>query len=175
MVIDACKRGLEYGFTNDFTKNFIEGNIEWDLTIAGKIEDDLTLADGIKKHVGARAAHLGTVPLSVVSGIADTIIGVGAGIPFIFARGKSDTLDKVVRKHLIKGTDELLARPYLNLLRTINPDAEVERDLEDVSFLGKVSKTKHNGWLTRIAQKKIGKLAKKCAKSDNCVKKHVLS
>lgn len=123
----------------------------------------------IKKHVLARAAHLALVPASFITSAVDTIIGLGVGIGVICTLGKHESTFKITRNHLFS-SNRLFVRPYVNLLQTINPEA---------NFSGSNGRSMISaegvGFLSDFSLNLLMNIARDCYNSDNFLKRHVFS
>lgn len=78
----------------------------------------------LNAHVLTRTAHLIVAPFEIVAAVADTIIGLGVGALSVASFGASPRLFEVASLHLGSARD-LMQKPYLHLLRSINPKAHI--------------------------------------------------
>jgi len=139
----------------------------------------------IKKNILSRLAHLGLVPLSIITCALDTIIGLGTGLGSIAIGGTNRELFQFAHKHL-EASGAMAPISYLNILRTLNPEANISYDeksktnlvLEDYGII----KLKHpivsasgNGFITHYAHISLKNLARSCYRSDNVFHRHISS
>lgn len=78
----------------------------------------------VKKHVKGRCARLILIPASFTTCALDTIYGLGVGIGAICTGGKKTKLSTTAFNYLTN-SNLMLSIPYSNLLRMINPKAEI--------------------------------------------------
>jgi hypothetical protein len=116
-------------------------------------------ASFVQKHVLARGAHLLLAPASLITTAIDTIAGLGAAIGAILTLGQSRKIFDVAAA-LLNESNFLLSYPYQNFLQAINPDA----DFGDI-----------DAYIVSNAISPIEDFAKKCAKSENFLQRHVAS
>lgn len=86
-----------------------------------------------KKHILARSAHLILAPASLIPVAVDTIIGLGAAIGTLFTFGKHVPTYRITFNHL-DSARKFLVYPYVNILRTINPEAIFSGNIEAASY-----------------------------------------
>lgn len=116
----------------------------------------------VKKEILARVAHLGLIPASFVFNALDTIIGVGAAGVTVLTLGLNERTGLVTGKHL-NSSKKLFAGPYLNLLKTINPKAEVDESID-------------SGFLSRLVSDILKEIATDFTDDNkNVFSKHVVS
>lgn len=108
----------------------------------------------------ARGAHLLLTPASFITSAVDTIIGLGAGLGAICTLGKNKQTFKVACNHL-SSSDKLFVRPYVNFLKTINPEAKISGD--------------GDGFLSDLVINPLKNIARRCYNSDNFLKRHIAS
>ena len=124
-------------------------------------EDFSRSSDGFQRHFVARANYLFASPLSMATGIADTVIGLASRIGSLVTGGAFDTINKIAQNHM-KSLQELLSKPYYCLLRAINIHASFEIPAKCVGFAAD---------LIKIFKDK----ARSCRNTDDLITKHVIS
>lgn len=121
----------------------------------------------VKKQVLARGAYLILAPASLVTSAVDAIIGVGAGIGAICALGKHKPTCQFTIKHL-HSSDRMIAEPYVNLLKALNPDFELTEGRSLIGAMG-------HGFTSHFIREPLKEVARSCYDSDSLLKRHVAS
>jgi len=116
----------------------------------------------LKVHVLARAAHLAASPVALIASAIDTIIGLGIGALGICTFGKNEELVRIAFKLLSK-SNNLIARPYLHLLRFVNPRAKF-----------KTSDLYERVVAVRFVHSKLELIAESSKSSGNFLVRHVI-
>ena len=89
--------------------------------------------NGTRKHVPtvgfkswglARGGFLVDTPVGLVTTVADTIIGIGSGLCAVGTLGLHGPTCKVAAQH-IENSRHILSKPYMDLLRVLNPNAKI--------------------------------------------------
>lgn len=75
----------------------------------------------IKNQIFSRTTSLALLPCSLVTGIADTVLGTAATAASILTLGKFEGISKFAARHIASG---IITNPYVFLLKTINPNAQ---------------------------------------------------
>lgn len=119
----------------------------------------------LKRHVLARAGFFALAPLSILTTFADTFIGGVSGTLSLITLGKSRKIYFFSADHL-SSSKNIIATPYLNLIRTLNPQARFDSEKGIIKRDG-------NGLITNFVYKKIKKQVSDCYKSSNIFKKHI--
>jgi len=131
----------------------------------------------IKKHVLARGAHFVLAPALFITSALDTIVGLGVGIGALCTLGKHKPTYKIASYHL-SSANKLFVRPYVNLLRVINPEAKFSGDLDNL-FIGFAKQAmisgSGDGFLSDLVANPLLDIARSCYNSDNFLKRHVAS
>lgn len=124
----------------------------------------------LKKHVLARGAHILLTPSSFITCAVDTIIGLGAGLGAICTLGKNKQTFKVACSHL-SSSNKLFVRPYVNFLKTINPEAKFSGDAAKQAMIS----GNGDGFLSDLVIDPLKNIARNCYNSDNFLKRHIAS
>lgn len=122
----------------------------------------------IKKQILARGVNLILTPASFATGCLDTILGAIAGVRALCTAGRNISTLKISYNHL-KSTQSLIARPYLNFLRAINPEAETR----GCSIFGLEIQDSGEGLLTNELVKKFKENIGDYRRSRNYLMRHV--
>lgn len=113
-----------------------------------------------KRQCLSRVCHLGLVPLSGAAGLVDMIAEGFFGLVNLVTAGKNGWSGrKVQRSFLTSGA--ILAKPYANLLKAVNPKAKIENDWGGVCFSFLIPR--------------LDRLAQGCSDSPNKFMHHVAS
>ena len=144
-MIDKYPRSLAFGACEYIANNWVKSSD----------------TNFIKKQLFSRLGFAALVPGYVVADVADTIIGVGAKTVDCLTFGMFESCQEVARVCLFSFKCVLLD-PYSALLRTINPEAK---------FRPKY----YSGKVTKLMKNLLVYPAKKFAKSDCFMHKHVVS
>jgi hypothetical protein len=125
----------------------------------------------LKRHIVARGAHFILSPASFITSSVDTIIGLVAGMGAICTLGKHRPTFKMAFEQLA-GASQLLARPYVHILKTINPQARFSGDDSDrkVAISGD-----GEGFISNLIINPLKNVARECYNSDSVLKRHVAS
>lgn len=118
----------------------------------------------VKKHVKGRCARLILIPASFTTCALDTIYGLGVGIGAICTGGKKAKLSTTAFNYLTN-SNLMLSIPYSNLLRMINPKADVSPK----------ALSHCDGVLSHTVNFSLKGLASKYYQSTNSFKHHVAS
>lgn len=91
----------------------------------------------IDQEILARIAHASLIPFSFATSILDTIVGSISGGITIASGGTSDRAYSYAQNFL-KESQPILAFPFLNALRTLNPHANIlrNRTIQEISSNG---------------------------------------
>lgn len=138
-----------------------------------------------KKQVLARGGYLVLTPWSTVTSVADTIVGVGAGIASIATGGAHKATFKFAMHHL-DSSRKIVAQPYVNLLKTLNPEVELTSNTlpedADTRYLQSLKSDGYpligangDGFVTHYVTEALKNVARSCYKSDNFFKRHIAS
>lgn len=130
---------------------------------------DSTQTNFFKKHVLARSAYLVLAPCYAISCALDAIVGLGAAFASICTLGLYRPALKSAEIFLESGVD-ILRYPYINLLSAINPNAKFIVSEKGPSYL----EEKFEALMNHTIPKQFD-FARKCANSDNILKRHVVS
>lgn len=84
--------------------------------------NSLNSNDFFSNTVLVRYVHLTAIPSTTFTNICDIIIGVGAAVASIATLGKNHKIYNIAINHL-DSARKLVVRPYANLLRILNPNA----------------------------------------------------
>lgn len=114
-----------------------------------------------------RLAAIGMAAGSMLTGVADTFIGLGASAASIVTLGQNKEARLQMANHM-NSTDRLLSRTYKSLLKTINPSAQF-------TDKAKVSSTGQGGILTNFVRTKLDSAITATSNSKNFFVKHVVS
>lgn len=155
-------------------ENFIESN--WVVS---------SRTNFVKKHVFARGGHLALVFWSVVMSGADSIIGVGAGLASVLTGGRHRPTFKCALIHL-DSSRQIIALPYVNLLKTLNPDATFSGSMANMSYMDRyLARTigrkdafitsDGDGFITHYVSGTLKSIARGCYNSDNIIKRHLVT
>lgn len=128
-----------------------------------------------KKHVLARVTHFTLVPASLIISALDAIIGLGAGMAAICTLGKHEKIFHFASSHL-RSSSEIIARPYINLLQTLNPKVDLSSNIsvfENPKY--PIIGAGDNGFITHFISKFLENIASRCYNSENFVIRHVVS
>lgn len=117
-------------------------------------------ANAFEKQFLARGAYLGLAPLSFVTHVIDTVIGIGSGAGAIVTGGTQEAVNVFASNHLC-ASKSLLAIPYIYLLKAINVTA-------DVNPTG-------DGIVADFVIDSLKDIANDCLRSDNIFTRHVTS
>ncbi|MCC5832857.1 MAG: hypothetical protein JJU12_07440 [Chlamydiales bacterium] len=98
--------------------------------VEGKLNDIYSHSKSHSKKFGIRGAYLSLVPVSAITSIVDTAIGACAAIPVLATAGKHEKTTDFAFQFLASSFT-IVSKPYLNLLRTLNPTAEVNRHYDE--------------------------------------------
>jgi hypothetical protein len=107
--------------------------------LAAKLDDKIEVQWGksdafVKKQLFSRCARVVLTPLTLISCALDTIYGLGGAIGAICTRGKIKKF-VVVAEEYLPISNLLLAIPYANLLKAINPNAGFSPTNESIDGL----------------------------------------
>ena len=142
--------------------SFFNGNsVEW---LDNKFQ---STQNPFGKHVLVRMGYLGLVPLSAITCVLDVIIGLGASVAAIVTLGTKKQVFQRAMTHLSQGKGSVLALPFFNLLKTINPNAQ----FSSRTTIGR----RGDGFLSEFAITFFRGIANNCYTSQNLFTRHVLS
>ncbi len=132
----------------------------------------------LKSQCLAKGALIGLGVLNIVTGIADTAIGVALGCANVATAGTNYKIYKATISQFTN-TQAMLSISYMNFLRTINPKGVFSQNLTKKflpdDYKPPVISVKGDGLLTDSVTTSINKFARDCYTSDNKLKKHVIS
>lgn len=118
-----------------------------------------------EKHVFSRFCHLGLIPWSPITTAVDTVIGAVTTVGALLTLGAHYQTFNFTERQL-ETSKFIIARPYLHLLQTINPQAEC---FDHYSIPDK-------GFFTNWVCGKLANEANMCAHRDNSVfMKYIIS
>lgn len=154
---------------------FIKTNYHSSIKLENSVYNNLNESENpsfLKKQIGGRFCYLALTPFSAITSIADTVIGIGAGIGTIATLGTNPKIFNTSISY-ISSSRYIIAKPYINILRTINPNAkffEFDPDKQKSS----ISPT-DDGLLTGEVQRFLELKALDASTSNNFLKRHVIS
>lgn len=120
--------------------------------------------NSLQTHLVQRGVHLVICPLALVANAIDTVAGIVLGIGAICTLGKHPALLKASLNHLCNSAN-LVARPYVNLVRAINPQAVFDEDDESrSSCIADWRDSLHSYFIANVGEYK---------NSENFLEKHV--
>lgn len=120
----------------------------------------------LKSQIAARIAHLALVPFSHFTSFLDSLLGLGVGIVAIATLGRHKKI-YVQSMDSLQGFNTLLSLPFLNLLRTVQPHAEIYAP-------NTLLKTESNSVTFRI-RNSIRNLARDCYNAEHVFQTQVAS
>lgn len=130
-------------------------------------------ASFLEKEVLVRASYFLLAPASLITCALDIIVGLGAGLGVIWNLGKNPQTFKITCNHLLS-SKLLLVKPYVNLLKTINPEAKFSSEKSYLWYRPAIS-ADGDGFLTDLIISPLKELGRNCCKSNNYLKRNVAS
>ncbi len=134
-----------------------------------------------KKEILARGGYLLLAPLSIVTSLADTIIGVVLGVASIATAGKEKRIYNCTLDHLQSGR-KIVVRPYVNFIKALNPEAKFSGSIENMDRMTRLFAEERkdafitgdgDGFITDFVFDKLRSHAQKCYNSNNLVSRHI--
>jgi hypothetical protein len=157
------------------------------VSVDGYISNWVRSKDCFEKHVLARGGHLGLIPLFTITSVVDTIVGAGAGIVSIATGGTYKATCDFAMNHL-DSSRNIVAYPYTNLLRTLNPEAKFPSSVASHSYFhsyrywsqtidqgSELITNDGDGFITSYVSDALKDVARSCRNSDNFFKRHIVS